>query len=108
MGNCREALQQSSKRGPRGCSPIQACDLLNECNERPRVDSCLTSIRQFGRRTDRRRLVPTPRSNQPCECGGEVRRGPKGGAPPKKKKKKRGAQKPSPFCLQAAEVIRVV
>jgi hypothetical protein len=54
MGDGRKALQQSSKGGPRGRSPIQPRDLLNERNQRPRVDGRRASIRQLGRRTDRR------------------------------------------------------
>ena len=34
MGDGREALQQSSKRGPGSCSPIQPRDLLNERGHR--------------------------------------------------------------------------
>jgi hypothetical protein len=55
MGDCCNALQESCKRGPRRCSPVQPCDLLNECNQRPRVDGRRSSIGQFGRRTDGRR-----------------------------------------------------
>jgi hypothetical protein len=63
MDDGRKALRQGGKRGPRSRSPIQPRDLLNERNERPRVDGRRTSKGQFGRRTDRRRLVPTPGSN---------------------------------------------
>ena len=63
VGDGREALQQSSKRGPRSCSPIQPRDLLDERNERPGVDGRRTTIGQFSRRSDRRGLVPAPRSN---------------------------------------------
>ena len=56
MGDGRNALQQSGKGGPRSCAPVQPRYLLNERNERPRVDGRRTSIRQFDRRTDRRRL----------------------------------------------------
>ena len=45
MGDGREALQQSSKSGPRSCAPALPRDLLNERNERPRVDG----LRHFHR-----------------------------------------------------------
>jgi hypothetical protein len=63
MGDGREALQQSSKGSPRSCAPVQPRDLLYERNERPRINGRRTSLGQFGRRTDRRRLVPAPGSN---------------------------------------------
>jgi hypothetical protein len=46
MGDCCNALQQSSKGGPRSCAPDQPRYLLNERNERPRVDGRRTSIGQ--------------------------------------------------------------
>jgi hypothetical protein len=68
MGDGRKAFQQSSKGGPRSCAPVQPRDLLNERNQRPRVDGLGTSIGQFGWRTDRRRFVPTTCGNEPASA----------------------------------------
>src|SRR5580700_7990611 len=82
MSDGRKSLQQSSKCGPRSGAPVQPRDLPNERNERPCVDGRGASIGQFGRRSNGRGLIPAPRSNEPCECGGEVQHSSEHSDPP--------------------------